>query len=329
MFVLNKEKTKPRKIRRIKALSAKKETPFMLFDEWFSLWLNDYKKHRVKIGTLETYKQYYKSLVFPVLGKTRLCDIRCSDVQHLFNNLAEKGYSLSTIKIVSVLVGGSLQRAVLNGMLKKNPASAAQLPRITPKNRRTALTKEEQNLFCQYSKQSPLCDFFAVMLRTGLRNGELRGLCFSDIDYEKGLIHVRRTLKYFDGRGYFEDTPKTNSSIRDIPMTPAVLEIIKSRPQNGKYVFSGKNGMPLGRDKVQSEMDRIILRIQTEGYSFERITPHVLRHTFATRAIEAGMSPQVLKTILGHSSLSMTMDLYSHVMPETKILEMERISDSF
>ena len=66
------------------------------------------------------------------------------------------------------------------------------------------------------------------MLRTGLRNGELRGLRFSDIDDKNSLIHVRRTLKYFDGRGYFEDTPKTSSSIRDIPITPAVSEILKS-----------------------------------------------------------------------------------------------------
>ena len=321
-------------ITKIKVRSSPKpsprESPKMFFDQWFEIWLNDYKKLRVKTGTFETYRQYYKSLVLPVFGKTRLCDIRCSDIQRFFNGLAEKGYSLSAIKISLVLISGSLQRAALNGIIDKNPAESVQLPRVSPRKERPALSKEEQALFSEYSKESPLNRFFALLLRTGLRNGELRALHFSDIDYSLGMIHIRRTLKYYDGRGYFEDTPKTRSSIRDIPLTDDIIKNIPKQtfPSDG-YVFSGKNGKPLGRDKIQSEMDKIVQRIQKDGHSFGHITPHVLRHTFATRAIEAGMSPQVLKTILGHSSISMTMDLYSHVMPEIKISEMEKISESF
>ena len=80
---------------------------------------------------------------------------------------------------------------------------------------------------------------------------------------------------------------------------------------------------------MQAEIERVIRRIRAEGHEFERITPHIFRHTFATRAIEAGMQPQVLKTILGHSSLAMTMDLYSHVLPDTKAAEMEKIAGVF
>lgn len=85
----------------------------------------------------------------------------------------------------------------------------------------------------------------------------------------------------------------------------------------------------MSRERVQGEIDRTIKRIHEAGYEFDRITPHVFRHTFATRAIEAGMPPQVLKTILGHSSLSMTMDLYSHVLPDIKADEMEKIAKVF
>ena len=85
----------------------------------------------------------------------------------------------------------------------------------------------------------------------------------------------------------------------------------------------------MSRDRLQAEINRIVKRIQTDGHDFPRITPHIFRHTFATRAIEAGMPPQVLKTILGHSSLAMTMDLYSHVLPDTKAAEMEKIAGAF
>ncbi|MBQ2302521.1 MAG: hypothetical protein II254_04680, partial [Oscillospiraceae bacterium] len=84
-----------KKIRKIKVCSSPKpspcESPKMFFDQWFEIWLNDYKKLRVKTGTFETYRQYYKSLVLPVFGKTRLCDVRCGEIQRFFNGLAEKG----------------------------------------------------------------------------------------------------------------------------------------------------------------------------------------------------------------------------------------------
>ena len=85
----------------------------------------------------------------------------------------------------------------------------------------------------------------------------------------------------------------------------------------------------MSRDRLQAEINRIVNHILADGQDFPRITPHIFRHTFATRAIEAGMPPQVLKTILGHSSLAMTMDLYSHVLPDTKAAEMEKIAGAF
>ena len=127
--------------------------------------------------------------------------------------------------------------------------------------------------------------------------------------------------------------------MRDIPVTPEIMSIIETQRKINReysnvvsiaeYVFHLPEGTPISRERVQSEIDRVLKKINETGDHIERFTSHCFRHTFATRAIEAGMQPQTLKTILGHSSLSMTMDLYSHVLPNTKAEEMQKVASIF
>lgn len=306
-------------------------------NNWFDTWLNEYKKNRVKIGTYNNYKKYYESILRNRLGSKYISEIRGEHVQKLYNDLVKEEYALSSIKIVSAVLNGCMQQALRNGLIERNPVKLAELPRQTEKNSREAMTKEQQALFMEYAKDSYLYNFFAVMLRTGMRNGEMRGLKYTDIDKKKNVIHVQRTLKYIEGQGYMEDTPKTKTSKRDIPLTAATLQLLENQrkfwvfkvEKMDRYLFCNEDGEPLSRDRVKAELGRIIKQIHAAGHDFPYITPHVFRHTFATRAIEAGMQPQVLKTILGHSSLAMTMDLYSHVLPETRAEEMEKIANVF
>ena len=282
----------------------------VVLSEWFITWMEQYKKNRVKAGTYYNYKKYFDSMIKGRLGDKKVSDIRGEHIQRFYNELEKEGYALSSIKIVSAILNGCMQQA---------------------------MTKEQQALFMEYAKDSYLYNLFAVMLRTGMRNGEIRGLKYSDVDKKKNVIHVQRTLKYIEGQGYFEDTPKTRTSKRDIPLTADLVVLLDEQrsywgfkvERLDRYLFCNEKGEPLSRDRLQAEIDRIVKRIQTDGHDFPRITPHIFRHTFATRAIEAGMPPQVLKTILGHSSLAMTMDLYSHVLPDTKAAEMEKIAGAF
>lgn len=307
-------------------------------DEWYKTWLEEYKKNRVKLGTYTSYEKYYHSTIKNRIGNRNLGEIRGEHIQKLYNDLIKEGYAISSIKIVSAVLNGCFKQAERNGLIERNPVKLAELPRETGKKKeRIAMTKEQQELFMEYAKESYLYHFFAVMLRTGMRKGEMQGLKYSDIDKKQGVIHVRRTLKYIEGKGYMEDTPKTKTSTRDIPLTAAILEHIEAQRKYwgfkvvkmDQYLFCNENSDPISRERVQAEIDRTIKRIRAAGYDFPRITSHVFRHTFATRAIEAGMQPQVLKTILGHSSLAMTMDLYSHVLPDTKAEEMEKIANAF
>ena len=307
-------------------------------DEWYKTWLEEYKKNRVKIGTYTSYEKYYQSIIKKRLGSRQISELRGEHIQKLYNDLVKEGYALSSIKIVSAVLNGCLKQAMKNGLIERNPVKLAELPRQTGKKKeRMAMTKEQQDLFMEYAKESYLYHFFAVMLRTGMRKGEMQGLKYSDIDKKQKLIHVQRTLKYIEGKGYMEDTPKTRTSTRDIPLTAATLEHIEAQRKYwgfkvvrmDQYLFCNEEGEPVSRERIQAEIDRTINRIREAGHDFPRITSHVFRHTFATRAIEAGMQPQVLKTILGHSSLAMTMDLYSHVLPDTKAEEMEKIANAF
>lgn len=306
-------------------------------NDWFQTWLNEYKKNRIKVGTYYSYEKYYKSMVKDRIGSKQLADIRGEHIQMLYNELAKEGYANSSIKIVSAVLNGCMEQALRNGLIERNPVKLAELPRCRERKERQALTKEQQYIFMKYAQKSYLYNFFSLLLRTGLRSGEIRGLKYTDIDRRMGVLHIRRTLKYIEGKGYFEDTPKTRSSSRDIPLTQDIIDILEKQRNYwhfevevfGRYLFCDENGSPLSRDRVQAEIDRIVAHMRNDGYEIGHITPHVFRHTFATRAIEAGMQPQVLKTILGHSSLAMTMDLYSHVLPDTKAEQMEKIAKAF
>lgn len=306
-------------------------------DDWHKIWMEEYKKNKIKIGTYTSYQKYYDCAIKKYLGNKYITDIRGEHIQKLYNDLVKDGYALSSIKVVAAVLNGCMQQAMRNGMIERNPVKLAELPRQKEKKGRQAMTKEQQALFMEYAKDSYLYNFFAVMLRTGMRTGEMRGLKYTDIDKKKNVIHVQRTLKYIEGKGYLEDTPKTRTSARDIPLTVAILQLLENQwkfwgfkvERIDRYLFCNEKGDPLSRERVQREIERIVKRIREAGHDFPRITAHIFRHTFATRAIEAGMQPQVLKTILGHSSLAMTMDLYSHVLPDTKAEEMEKIARVF
>lgn len=308
-------------------------------DSWFETWIKEYKQNDLKTGTLISYQNYYNYYIKEFLGKMPISAIRGEHIQKLYNKLLDDNMALSSLKIISAVMNGCFQRALKNGLIERNPVKLAELPRKKQKTDRRVLTIQEQRLFLQYSQDSYLRNLFALMLRTGMRSGEARGLKFSDIDSKKDVIHIRRTLKYETGRGFFEDTPKTTTSMRDIPLTPEIIAIIEAQRKENRiysnvvsideYIFHLPGGTPISRERVQSEIDRIVKRVNKSDFQMERFTSHCFRHTFATRAIEAGMQPQTLKTILGHANLSMTMDLYSHVLPTTKADEMQKIARIF
>lgn len=310
----------------------------MTVKEWFETWIEDYKRNQVKIGTIIAYTNYYKFYVDKYIGKRKMVDVRGEHIQRVYNGMLKEGLAVSTIKIISAVLNGCFKQAVKNGILERNPVVLATIPRQTETKMRRVFSVQEQEMFMQYAKGSYLYNLFALAVRTGMRSGEIRGLKFSDVDKKNSVIHIARTLKYEGGnQGFFEDTPKTKTSKRDIPLTKDMIDIIEDQSKRNSqevifingYIFQMDDGRPISRERLQAEINRILKKIHNAGVEFEYFTPHCFRHTFATRAIENGMKPQTLKAILGHSTLAMTMDLYSHVLPTTKAEEMELIANAF
>lgn len=322
-------------------------------NDWFESWLKEYKAASVKYGTLSGYRRVYKSYIADEIGKRRLPEVRPEHIQKIYNDLSKAGYSHKTISLSAIVLNGMFKQAFKNQMIVRNPVELASIPRNTKKKKEiSVMTKEEQKIFLQYAKESAYCRIYTVALGTGLRVGEIRALEWSDIDYKNNVIHVTGTLKYSKDRGYFKDLPKTNTSFRDVPMIPEVVTAFKEqraeqirqrlqlgdlwRPESGmeNFVFTGYYtyhgfGKNLCHGAINHDMAKIEERIKEEYPDFPHITPHTLRHTFATRGLENGIPPKVMQEILGHTSITMTLDIYSHVLPDTKAAEIMKVSGMF
>lgn len=320
----------------------------LTLDEWFEIWLKEYRGIRVKEGTKENYRNAYNGRIKPVLGKKRVTSIRMEQIQRLYNKMAEENYATETIKATAVLLYGMFKQAEKVGLVSKNVAALATIPKAKGSKERVALTVEEQALFQEYvEKYSKFPRIYLVALCTGMRNGEVRGLTWDDVDFEKRVIHITGTLKYIKGKGTYRDDPKTKTSKRDIPMLNYCYDLLmeekklqeEAKELAGTYwipypnlenlVFTKNNGQPISREMVTADMNRIFECMKKEGKHIPQFTFHALRHTFATRGLEQGIDLKVMQTILGHTSLSMTSDLYSHVLPTTKSKEMEKLEEIF
>ena len=314
-------------------------------DSWFSTWMEEYKRHQVKPTTYDLYERTYTGHIKPYIQKKKLRDIRPEHIQRILN-AESKVVKRQTLTRIHVILNGLFRQAYKNGIIQKNPVERSTLPKLREDAERRVMTREEQALFMRYAKQTYYGDIFEVALSTGMRKGELLALEWSDIDFNNRMIHVTGTLIRVNSR-YVKGTPKSKSSRRDIPMLDNVYAILRRRrkellelkvklgdkwtPLDGldNLVFTNEFGSVVTLNTMQYYIRHIQDMIRRDGIEFESIHIHTLRHTFATRAIEAGMQPQVLKTILGHSSLAMTMDLYSHVLPDTKTEEMQKIANLF
>lgn len=312
-------------------------TKDITLDEWFKIWIDTCKKN-CRSSSKETYTKHYNRIKGD-LGWRKLSTLNLIIMQEAFNNLNSDNERKNSKKILVDM----LNKAVDTDLLLKNVARQINTV-ITKeeKKEKRVLTISETEKFLSAAQNTIYYNLFVLALETGMRIGELCGLQWKDINFKQKRINVRHTLCYFskDGKYVFEmhDT-KTGNGKRTIPLTQKGIDalerqkikkqeiVLKGKQAPEEYrnlVFITKNNQPTQQFLVQESLNLIIKKIQKKDISFMYFSPHTLRHTFATRAIERGMNPKTLQKILGHGTLQMTMDLYCHVTEDTLYKEMQK-----
>ena len=275
-------------------------------------------------------------------GSIRVTDISAQDVRILQRRLRDEKKPDGSPKYKSNTVNGIMNhvRHIMNDAVREriitwNPFCAVKnLKRTEEEARNTihsALTREETKRFFTEAESSWYYNAFRFAISTGCRCGEIGALRYSDIDFKDNIIRIQRTItKDLYGRFVIGTTTKTAHGKRDIPLTDSLREIIQQQrkinfdfltvQEIDPLIFKSPENTLLEDTCVNREIARICNRSRVK-----RFTAHCFRDTFATRCIESGMKPKTLQEILGHSDIGITMNLYCHVMDETKVKEMEQV----
>lgn len=327
--------------------------------EWFEEWYTKYKAPILKNGGSASYKRKFTNYYGVRIGSKALADIRQLHVQTAIADMLEAGRTSKSVREATGILQNCVEAAIANGLMTLNPVVGVIVPKCEKVERRV-LTVEEQKVFLDYLERikSWYEEMYKFMLLTGMRVGEVGGLQWEDIDFTNRFIYVKRTLsyQYEDGEKTMRLTsPKTENSVRKVPFfgeTQSILErqfekVKRKRSDMGKrwrqpeelgnLVFLTSMGSPIGRYSVESDMRHITKQIndmyQTETLytggvpkHFEKVHPHALRHTFATRCFEKGMTPRTVQEIMGHANYNTTVS-YTHVMDDIKIKEANRVGD--
>lgn len=307
----------------------------MMVDAWFEYWI-DIKKKTVRPNTVRNYTERYNKNIKSVIGKMLLTDIKPIHCQKIFLNMADEDYKTSTIYQTRITLYNMLEFAKENDVIRNNPCKKSVKSEMgKPSEKKLALTKEEQKQFLEGAKDTSYENQYKFILQTGLRTGELIALRWKNVDFKKRTLTIDSSMEYRYSVGEWRvGEPKSKSGYRTIPLTEEAIKILKDQKEKNKnikvipmefseYIFLCRKGTPVKNSTYDTYLFKICDKV-----GMKRFSMHVLRHTFATRCIEAGMKPKTLQMLLGHSNIGITMNLYVHTTEEEKQKEIELVAEA-
>ena len=330
-----------------------------IFNTWIKL------KTGIRKSTLMLYEYDYRHFIMDELGACKISVMKKSDIRKFYKkSLDEFGLSLGTIKNIHTLLNQLFELAKDDDLIRKNPCHKAlkEFQKDYKSEPRKSLTHKQQKIFFDFLKSNKkynyLYPIFSFMIGTGMRVGEVTGLRWEDVDFEKNVINVTHTLVYLrktisgDESRYVLNPPKSKAGYRSIPMTQNVKEALRMEKERQRlsgincrsnidgytnFVFLNRFGGVRDVRSLNASLRRIIEKCNQEILNNVKdkeeldllpfFSCHILRHTFATRLCESGTNLKVVQNVLGHSNIQMTLDIYTDVEDDFKQKEFERIDD--
>ena len=286
-------------------------------------WLETMAKPSVRPRTFENYRLNVRR-ARELLGRIRLGELTPAAIQGAYAALLRRGLAPRSVWQMHMVLHRALRQAVLSGALVRNPVDGVSRPRASHHEIRTLTIDEVKRLF-EITRDHRLHALWVVLATTGVRLGEALGLKWEDVDFNLGRLSIRRSLQREAHVGFVLVEPKTAKSRRSVYLAPGTIQALKEhlvRQENERQlardlwqpkhdlVFKSELGKPMQDGQVSWSFHQALAKA-----GLPRIRIHDLRHTAATQLLERGVHPKVVQEMLGHSTITLTLDTYSHVMP--------------
>ncbi|HZG05225.1 MAG TPA: site-specific integrase, partial [Streptomyces sp.] len=301
--------------------------------EWLPYWLENVVKPRRKLSTYDKYEAHVRLYLVPLLGAKRLESLGVADVRRFLVQV-EKKTTAATAKEAHRVLRTALAAACREELVTRNVASLVEPPRPSAREL-SPWTLDETLTFLAAARRDPLYAAFVLAITMGLRRGEIVGLRWSDVDLDKRVLYVRQQTQRRRGQLYNDD-PKGRRR-RAVPLPAmciaplrwhrmrqaALRERMGDKWETSGHVFTTRTGRPVEPRNVYRSFTRVARKA---GLRVIRL--HDARHGCATLLTAAGVAPRVVMEILGHSQISITMDVYTHVVQDTQreaISHMDRL----